>query len=93
MWLAPTLVTHAHLSVCDGDDVSWNVGGHVTSLCLDDGKSSEGATAKVVVHLCSSLQQTGMQVEDISRISLTTRGTTEQQGHLTVGHSLDKNIC
>ncbi len=83
--------SHAHLSVRDGDDISWNVGWHVTSLCLDNGKGCKGAAAKVVIHLSSSLQQTGMQVEDVSWVSLATRGTTEQQGHLTVGDGLRKD--
>ena len=77
-----------NLSICDGDDVGGDVGRHITSLGLDDGQGSEGATTEVVVHLGSSLQQTGVQVEHITRVSLTTRGTTQQQGHLTVGNGL-----
>ena len=29
-----------------------------------------------------------MKVEDVTGVGLTTRGTTQQQGHLTVGHGL-----
>lgn len=31
-----------------------------------------------------------MEVEDVSRVGLTPRGTPEQEGHLTVGHSLEQ---
>merc|ERR1739844_542655 len=58
------------LTVSDGDDVGGDVGRHVTSLGLDDGESSEGATAHGVTHLGSSLQQTGVKVEDITGVSL-----------------------
>ncbi len=77
-----------NLPVCDGDDVGGDVGRHITGLGLDDGQGGEGAATEVVVHLGGSLQQTGVQVEHITRVSLTTGGTTQQQGHLTVGNSL-----
>mmetsp|Transcript_2822 Transcript_2822/g.4822 ORF Transcript_2822/g.4822 Transcript_2822/m.4822 type:complete len:302 (-) Transcript_2822:159-1064(-) len=44
------------------------------------------------MHLGSTFQQTGVQVKHISRVSLTTRRTTEQQRHLTVGNSLLRKI-
>ena len=76
------------LSVSDGDDVGRDVGGHVTSLGLDDGESSERAAAHGVAHLGSSLQQTGVEVEHVARVSLTAGGTSQQQRHLSVGHGL-----
>ena len=76
------------LSVSDGDDVGRDVGGHVTSLGLDDGESSERAAAHGVAHLGSSLQQTGVEVEDVTGVGLTTGGTSQQQRHLSVGHGL-----
>jgi len=76
------------LTVSDGDDIGGDVGRHVTSLGLDDGESSEGAAAHGVAHLGSSLQQTGVEVEDITGVSLTTRGTSQQKRHLSVGHGL-----
>lgn len=42
----------------------------------------------MVVHLGGPLQQTGVQVEHITRVGLSSRGTSQQQGHLTVGHGL-----
>lgn len=81
---------NTNLSVCDGDDISGDVRRHITSLSLDNGESGEGAATKVVVHLGSSLQQTGVKVEHITGVGLATRGTTQQQRHLTVGNGLRK---
>lgn len=80
-----------HLSVSDGDDIGGNVSGHVSGLGLDNGQGGEGSTTEVVVHLSRSLQQTGVQVEHITGVGLTTGGTTQQQGHLTVGNSLKES--
>ena len=69
-------------------DVGGNVSRHITTLGLNDGKSSEGSSTELVVHLGGTLEQTRVQVEDITGVSLTTGGTTEQEGHLTIGDSL-----
>lgn len=42
----------------------------------------------VLVHLSRTLEQTRVEVEDIAGVSLTTWGTSEQEGHLTVGDGL-----
>ena len=68
--------------------VGGNVSGHITTLGLNDGQGSEGSTAELLVHLGSTLQKTRVQVEDITGVGLTTGGTTEEQGHLTVSDSL-----
>lgn len=78
----------ADLSVGDGDDVGGNVGGHVPSLRLDDGKRRQGAAPEVIVHLGGSFQETGMQVEDVPGVGLAAGGATQQEGHLPVGHGL-----
>lgn len=77
-----------HLSVCDGNDVGWDVGRHITGLGLNDGEGGQRSTPEVVVHLGGTLKQTGVEVEHITGVGLTTRGTTQQQRHLTVGNSL-----
>ena len=69
-------------------DVGGNVSRHITTLGLNDGESSERSSTEGVVHLGSTLQETGVKVEDITGVSLTTGGTTEQQRHLTVSHGL-----
>ena len=51
------------LAVGNGNDVRWDVGGHVTTLGLDDGQASKRSTAVVIVHLGSTLEQTGVEVE------------------------------
>ena len=57
-------------------------------LGLNDGQSSEGTSAVVLVHLGSPLEQTGVEVEHVSRVGLATWRSSQQQRHLTVGHSL-----
>merc|ERR1712018_136866 len=86
--LVEELSLQEDLSVSDGDDVGGNVGGHITSLGLDDGKGSEGATSHGVGHLGGTLKQPGVKVEDITGVSLTAWGTPEQQGHLPVSDGL-----
>jgi hypothetical protein len=76
------------LAVSDGNHVGRNVGRHITSLGLDHGQGSEGAEVAGLAHLGSALQKTGVQVEDVTRVGLTSRGTSEQKGHLTVGDGL-----
>ena len=76
------------LTIRNGNDVSRNVGGHITTLGLDDGQGSERASTELLVHLRGTLKETRVKVEDVTGVGLTTGGTTEEQGHLTVGHGL-----
>ena len=76
------------LAVSDGNNVGGNVGGHITSLGLNDGEGGEGTGTVVVVHLGGALEETGMEVEHISGVGLTTRGATEEEGHLAVSDGL-----
>merc|ERR1719431_2102804 len=57
-------------------------------LSVNDGQSGEGAATHGVTHLGSSLQQTGVEVEHISGVGLTTGRTPQQKRHLYVGHGL-----
>eukprot|EP00162_Nutomonas_longa_P014214 comp21872_c0_seq1/m.49537 comp21872_c0_seq1/g.49537 ORF comp21872_c0_seq1/g.49537 comp21872_c0_seq1/m.49537 type:complete len:544 (+) comp21872_c0_seq1:1425-3056(+) len=77
-----------NLAVSDGNHVGRNVCRHITGLGLNDRERSQRAAAKGLGHLGSALKKTRVQVEDISRVRLTARRTTEQKRHLTVGHSL-----
>merc|ERR1719167_98621 len=86
--LVEELSLQEDLSVSDGDDVGGDVGGHITSLGLDDGQGGERATSHGVGHLGSTLKQPGVKVEDITGVSLTAWGTPEQQGHLPVSDGL-----
>mmetsp|Transcript_24779 Transcript_24779/g.45972 ORF Transcript_24779/g.45972 Transcript_24779/m.45972 type:complete len:512 (+) Transcript_24779:271-1806(+) len=86
--LVEELRLQENLSIGNGNHVGGNVGGHITGLGLNDGKGGERSSSHVAVHLGSTLQETGVEVEDISGVGLTTRRTTEQQRHLTVGNGL-----
>jgi len=76
------------LTVSNGDNVGGNVSGHITSLGLNDGEGSKRTGTKVLVHLGGTLEETRMEVENITRVSLTTRRSSEEEGHLSVGNSL-----
>lgn len=41
-----------------------------------------------VVHLGCALEETGMEIEDVSRVGLSAGGSSEQQGHLSVRDGL-----
>lgn len=76
------------LTVSDGNDVGGNVSGHITTLGLNDGEGSQGTSTVGLVHLGGTLEETRVQVEDITGVGLTSGGTTEEQRHLTVGNGL-----
>jgi len=57
-------------------------------LRLNDRESSEGSSSKLLAHLGSTLEETRVKVENVTRVGLTTGGTTEQQRHLTVSNGL-----
>ena len=76
------------LTVSDGNHVGGDIGGHITGLGLNDGQGGQGTGAEGIAHLGSALQETGVQVEHISGVSLTSRRAAEEQGHLTVSHGL-----
>merc|ERR1712088_1191813 len=86
--LVEQLSLQEDLAVSDGDDIGGDVGGHITSLGLDDGQGGEGATSHGVGHLGGTLKQPGVKVEDVTGVSLTAWGTPEQQGHLPVSDGL-----
>jgi hypothetical protein len=76
------------LAVSDGNHVGGNISGHITSLGLNDGEGSEGTGTVVLVHLGGALEETRVEVEHITGVSLTTWGTSKEERHLTVGDSL-----
>jgi hypothetical protein len=90
--LVEELSLQEDLTVGNGDDVGRNVSGHITTLGLDDGKSSERTTTKLVIHLGGTLEETRVEVENVTGVSLTPGRTTEEQGHLTVGDGLLRKI-
>ena len=60
----------------------------MTDLGFNNGKGGKRATSVSIRHFSGSLQETGVEVEHITGVSFTTRRSTEQQGHLSVGYSL-----
>merc|ERR1719464_1485787 len=86
--LVEQLCLQEDLSVSDGNDIGGDVGRHITGLGLNDGEGSQGTTAHSVRHLGGSLQQTGVKVENVTGVGLTTGRTSQQQRHLSVGHGL-----
>ena len=65
-----------------------DVSRHITTLRLDDRESGEGTSSKLFAHLGSTLEETRVKVEDVTRVGLTTGRATEQQRHLTVSNGL-----
>ena len=80
------------LAVSNGDDIGGDIGGHITSLGLNDGEGSERSSAVVLVHLSCTLEKTRVKIEDITRVGLTTGGSSEKKGHLAVGDGLLRQI-
>jgi hypothetical protein len=86
--LVEQLSLQEDLTISDGNDVGRNVGRDITTLGLNDGKGSQGTSTELVVHLGGTLEQTRVEVENVTGVSLTSRGTTEEQRHLSVSDGL-----
>lgn len=77
-----------NLSISDGNDVGWDISRHITTLGLNDWQSSQRTTTVLVAHLSGTLEETRVEVENVTGVSLTSGRTTEKEGHLTVSNSL-----
>jgi len=86
--LVEELSLQEDLTVSNGNDVGWDVSGHITSLGLDDWKGGQRTGAHVVGHLGSSLQKSRVQVEYITWVGLSSWWSSEEEGHLSVGDGL-----
>lgn len=71
-----------NLTVRDGNHVGGNVGGHITTLGLDDGEGGERASAETVVHLGGTLKETRVEVEHV---------TTGNEGRSALHANASKN--
>ena len=76
------------LSVSDGDDVSGDISGHITSLGFNDRQSSHGSSTEVLVKFGSSFKKSRVQIKHITRVSLSSGRSSQKQRHLSVGNSL-----
>src|SRR5690606_18920694 len=79
----------------DGDHVGRNERGYVTRLGFDQRQCGQRAGLAfdftvgellyvIGIHARGAFQQTGVQIEHVTRIGFTTGRTTQQQGDLTV---------
>src|SRR5699024_7564540 len=80
------------LPVGDRDDVGGDVGRDVVRLGLDDRQAGHRAAAHLVAELRAALEQTGVQVEDVTGVGLTTRRTAQQQRHGARGFGLLRQV-
>mmetsp|Transcript_583 Transcript_583/g.947 ORF Transcript_583/g.947 Transcript_583/m.947 type:complete len:334 (-) Transcript_583:939-1940(-) len=76
------------LTIGNGDDIGGDIGGHITSLGLNDGEGGEGTGTSGITHLGRTLEETRVKIENITGVGLTTGGSSEEERHLTVGNSL-----
>jgi hypothetical protein len=76
------------LTVSNGDNVGGTVSRHITGLGLNDGEGGKRTTTEVLVHLGGTLEETRMEIENITGVSLTTGGSSQKEGHLSVGDGL-----
>ena len=86
--LVEELSLQEDLAIGDGDHIGGDVSGHITSLGLNDGEGSEGTSTVGVVHLGSTLEETRVEIEDITGVGLTTGGSSQKERHLSVGDGL-----
>jgi hypothetical protein len=86
--LVEKLSLQEDLTIGNGNNVGGNVSRDITTLGLNNGKSSQRTRAKLLRHLGSTLKETRVEVENITGVSLTTRRTSQKKRHLSVGNSL-----
>lgn len=76
------------LTIGNGDHIGRNIGGHITSLGLNNGEGGEGSGTVGVVHLSCTLEKTRVEIEDVSWVGLSAGGSSQQERHLSVGDGL-----
>ena len=77
-----------YLSICNGNYVCRDISRYVTRLCLNDRQCSKRTTTMLIVKFRCSLEQSGVQIKNISRICLTSRWTTDQKRKCTVSNRM-----
>lgn len=86
--LVEELGLEENLTIGNRNNVGRNVGGHITTLGLNDGQGSKGSSTLSLVHLGGSLKKSGMEVENITGVSLSSGRSSQKQRHLSVGNGL-----
>jgi hypothetical protein len=77
-----------NLSVSDGNNVGGDIGGHITSLGLDNGEGCQAAATIIFIHFGRSFKQSAVQIKHITGVGFSTWGSSQQERHLSVGHGL-----
>ena len=77
-----------NLAIGDRDHIGRDIGGDVTGLGFDDGEGRQRAAAAGIAQLRGPLQETRVEVKDISRKGLPARGTAQEKRELAVGHGV-----
>jgi len=77
-----------NLTVSNGNDVGWDVSGHITSLGFDDWEGSQGSSAHIVGHFGGSFEESRVQVEDITWVGFSSWWSSEEERHLSVSNGL-----
>jgi hypothetical protein len=68
-----------NLAIGDGDEMGGNVDREILGLGFDNGQGRERATAVFVPQVRRTLEQAGINIENIARIGLSPRRTLQQQ--------------
>ena len=67
------------LTVRNGDEIGWDVGGDVLRFGLDDGKRGERTTSALLAEMRRAFQHPRMNIEDVAGERFAAGRTTEQQ--------------
>jgi len=76
------------LTIGNGDHIGGNIGGHITSLGLNNGEGGERSRTVGRSHLGSTLEKTRVEIEDITWVSLSAGGSSQEERHLSVSDGL-----
>ena len=68
-----------NLTICDGNYVCRNICRYITGLSLNDRKCCDGSATCLFTQTAGTLQKSGMKVEYVTRICLTSRRTLKQK--------------
>jgi len=77
-----------NLTVGNRDDVGGDVGGKVVVEGLDDWEAHQGTEESNTSEVTGTLKETGMKVENVRWVSLTTSWLAKEQAELTVGNGV-----
>src|SRR5690606_24108556 len=80
------------LSVGDRNHVSRNVRRDIVRLSLDDRKAGHRTCTEIIGELCTTLEQTRVEVEDVTRVRLAPWWAAEEKRYRAVGLGLLRQV-